>query len=126
MFVTVKPARLASIPQAKPVGPAPITITSNSGVPSTLRSMHLGYLALPLPFAKMLAPRVAVFVSCLVRLLSLCLHEAVMTIIRQNDLIQSVADALQFISYYHPVDFIKAMTRAYEKEQSPAARDAIV
>ena len=49
-----------------------------------------------------------------------------MTVIRQNDLIQSVADALQYISYYHPVDFIKALTRAYEKEQSPAARDAIV
>ena len=48
-----------------------------------------------------------------------------MTIIKQEDLIQSVADALQFISYYHPVDFIRAMTRAYEKEQSPAARDAI-
>jgi fumarate hydratase class I len=48
-----------------------------------------------------------------------------MTIIKQNDVIQSVADALQFISYYHPVDFIKALTRAYEKEQSPAARDAI-
>jgi len=48
-----------------------------------------------------------------------------MTIIKQNDLIQSVADALQFISYYHPVDFIQSMTRAYEKEQSPAARDAI-
>jgi fumarate hydratase class I len=52
-------------------------------------------------------------------------REAVMTIIRQDDLIQSVADALQFISYYHPVDFIQALTRAYEKEQSPAARDAI-
>ncbi len=49
-----------------------------------------------------------------------------MTIIRQDDLIQSVADALQFISYYHPVDFIQSLTRAYEKEQSPAARDAIV
>jgi len=48
-----------------------------------------------------------------------------MTVIKQDDLIQSVADALQFISYYHPVDFIKALTRAYEKEQSPAARDAI-
>ena len=48
-----------------------------------------------------------------------------MTIIRQDDLIQSVADALQFISYYHPVDFIRALTRAYEKEQSTAARDAI-
>ena len=49
-----------------------------------------------------------------------------MTVIKQDDLIDSVADALQFISYYHPVDFIKALTRAYEKEQSPAARDAIV
>ncbi|HUI84334.1 MAG TPA: fumarate hydratase [Candidatus Binatia bacterium] len=48
-----------------------------------------------------------------------------MTIIRQDDVIQSVADALQFISYYHPVDFIRAMACAYEKEQSPAARDAI-
>ena len=48
-----------------------------------------------------------------------------MTVIRQDDVIQSVADALQFISYYHPVDFIRALTRAYEKEQSPAARDAI-
>ena len=49
-----------------------------------------------------------------------------MTIIKQDDFIQSVADALQFISYYHPVDFIQSLTRAYEKEQSPAARDAIV
>jgi len=49
-----------------------------------------------------------------------------MTVIKQDDLIQSVADALQFISYYHPIDFIRALTRAYEKEQSPAARDAIV
>ena len=48
-----------------------------------------------------------------------------MTIIKQNDLIQSVADALQYISYYHPVDFIQSLARAYEKEQSPAARDAI-
>jgi fumarate hydratase class I len=53
-------------------------------------------------------------------------HEAAMTVIRQDDMIQSVADALQFISYYHPVDFIQSLTRAYEKEQSPAARDAIV
>ncbi len=45
-----------------------------------------------------------------------------MTIIKQDDLIQSVADALQFISYYHPVDFIKSLAAAYEKEQSPAAR----
>jgi fumarate hydratase, class I len=48
-----------------------------------------------------------------------------MTIIKQDDLIQSVADALQYISYYHPVDFIKGLAAAYEKEQSPAARDAI-
>ena len=48
-----------------------------------------------------------------------------MTVIKQDDLIQSVADALQYISYYHPVDFIRSLTSAYEKEQSPAARDAI-
>jgi fumarate hydratase, class I len=48
-----------------------------------------------------------------------------MTIIKQDDLIQSVADALQYISYYHPADFIQGMAAAYEKEQSPAARDAI-
>ncbi|HYE26210.1 MAG TPA: fumarate hydratase, partial [Clostridia bacterium] len=48
-----------------------------------------------------------------------------MTIIQQEDLIQSVADALQYISYYHPADFIQSLARAYEKEQSPAARDAI-
>jgi fumarate hydratase class I len=48
-----------------------------------------------------------------------------MTVIKQDDLIQSVADALQFISYYHPVDFIQSLAKAYEKEQSPAARDAI-
>ena len=48
-----------------------------------------------------------------------------MTIIRQEDFIQSVADALQFISYYHPADFIKSLAEAYEHEQSPAAKDAI-
>ena len=48
-----------------------------------------------------------------------------MTTIRQDDLIQSVADALQFISYYHPLDYIQAVGRAYEREQSPAARDAL-
>ena len=48
-----------------------------------------------------------------------------MAVIRQDDLIESVAGALQFISYYHPVDFIKAMDRAYQREQNPAARDAI-
>ncbi|HTL14975.1 MAG TPA: fumarate hydratase [Thermomonas sp.] len=45
--------------------------------------------------------------------------------IRQDDLIQSVADALQYISYYHPVDYIRSLAAAYEREQSPAARDAI-
>ncbi|MDD4963525.1 MAG: fumarate hydratase [Gallionella sp.] len=48
-----------------------------------------------------------------------------MTVIRQQDFIDSIADALQFISYYHPQDFIQAMAQAYEKEQSPAAKDAI-
>src|SRR5882672_2146336 len=48
-----------------------------------------------------------------------------MTIIRKADLIQSVADALQFISYYHPADYIRALGRAYEREQSGAAKDAI-
>ncbi len=45
--------------------------------------------------------------------------------IRQDDLIQSVADALQYISYYHPVDYIKNLAAAYEREESPAAKDAI-
>ena len=48
-----------------------------------------------------------------------------MTIIRQDDLITSIADALQFISYYHPVDFIQAMYAAYQREEAPAARDAL-
>src|SRR5438093_10172499 len=48
-----------------------------------------------------------------------------MTTIRQEDLIQSVADALQYISYYHPRDYIRHLARAYERERSPAAKDAI-
>lgn len=48
-----------------------------------------------------------------------------MTTIKQDDLIQSIADALQYISYYHPADYIKALTAAWEKEESPAARDAM-
>jgi fumarate hydratase, class I len=48
-----------------------------------------------------------------------------MTIIKQNDLIDSVADALQFISYYHPVDFIEAVHEAWQREESPAAKDAM-
>jgi fumarate hydratase, class I len=47
------------------------------------------------------------------------------TVIRQADLIDSVADALQFISYYHPVDFIQALHQAYLREASPAAKDAM-
>jgi len=47
------------------------------------------------------------------------------TAIKQEDLIQSVADALQYISYYHPVDYIKSLSAAHEREQSPAAKDAI-
>jgi fumarate hydratase, class I len=48
-----------------------------------------------------------------------------MTTIKQNDLIDSVADALQFISYYHPPDFIHAVHGAYLREESPAAKDAM-
>ncbi len=48
-----------------------------------------------------------------------------MTTIRQADLIESVAAALQYISYYHPADYIAHLARAYEREQSPAAKDAI-
>jgi len=48
-----------------------------------------------------------------------------MTVIREADVVSSVADALQYISYYHSADFIQAMGRAYELEKSPAARDAI-
>lgn len=48
-----------------------------------------------------------------------------MTVICQDDMIESIADALQFISYYHPADFIHAMTDAYEREQNPAAKDAM-
>ncbi len=48
-----------------------------------------------------------------------------MTIIRQDDFIQSIADSLQYISYYHPLDFIRALTEAHQEEQSPAAKDAM-
>jgi fumarate hydratase class I len=48
-----------------------------------------------------------------------------MSTIKQQDVIDSVADALQYISYYHPMDYIEALGRAYELEQSPAAKDAI-
>ncbi|MCB5195177.1 fumarate hydratase [Deefgea sp. H3-26] len=48
-----------------------------------------------------------------------------MSKIRQDDLITSIADSLQYISYYHPKDYIQALGRAYELEESPAAKDAI-
>jgi fumarate hydratase class I len=48
-----------------------------------------------------------------------------MTVIRQEDFIQSVADAFQFISFYHPADYIRDLSAAYEREESPAAKDAM-
>ena len=48
-----------------------------------------------------------------------------MAIIKQQDLIESIADALQYISYYHPLDFIQALEKAYHKEENKAAKDAI-
>ncbi len=47
------------------------------------------------------------------------------TFIRDEDFIQSIADAVQFISYYHPADYLAQLARAYEREESAAARDAI-
>jgi fumarate hydratase class I len=47
------------------------------------------------------------------------------TLVRQDDLIESIADALQYISYYHPKDFIDAVYEAYLKEESKAAKDAM-
>ena len=46
-------------------------------------------------------------------------------VIREDDVITSVADALQFISYYHPIDFVDAVYQAYLKEESRAAKDAM-
>ncbi|MFN7398441.1 MAG: fumarate hydratase, partial [Sandaracinobacter sp.] len=48
-----------------------------------------------------------------------------MSLIRSADVIESVADALQHISYFHPLDYIEALGAAYELEESPAAKDAI-
>ncbi|WP_341504200.1 fumarate hydratase [Gallaecimonas sp. GXIMD4217] len=48
-----------------------------------------------------------------------------MTVIRKDDFIDSIESALQYISYYHPLDFVNAMNEAYEREQSKAAKDAI-
>mgnify|MGYP001347360042 CR=1 FL=1 len=53
------------------------------------------------------------------------LSDTMTTSIRQADLIESVSAALQYISYYHPADYIAHLARAYEREQSPAAKDAI-
>src|SRR5690606_41280249 len=53
------------------------------------------------------------------------LHSIMTTIIKESDLIQAIADAVQFISYYHPADYIQHLARAYEREESPAAKDAI-
>lgn len=47
------------------------------------------------------------------------------TLIREEDLVRSVAEALQLISYFHPADYIRHLARAYEREESPAAKDAI-
>jgi fumarate hydratase class I len=48
-----------------------------------------------------------------------------MTVIRQQDVTKSIADALQYISYYHPVDFIQAVKNAYDREESKSAKDAM-
>lgn len=48
-----------------------------------------------------------------------------MTVIKQEDFISSIADAFQYISYYHPLDYIQALGKAYEREESAAAKDAI-
>src|SRR5918911_2663953 len=47
------------------------------------------------------------------------------TVIKERDLVESIADAFQFISYYHPADYIQHLAKAYEIEESPAAKDAI-
>src|SRR5574343_1315801 len=52
-------------------------------------------------------------------------RETTMAAIKQEDFIQSIADAFQYISYYHPLDYIKALGEAYKREESPAAKDAI-
>src|ERR1700761_3406592 len=52
-------------------------------------------------------------------------EEYLMTHIDEDDVIRSVAEALQYISYYHPPDFVKGLVLAYEREQAPAAKDAI-
>ena len=48
-----------------------------------------------------------------------------MTTIKATDLVETISAALQYISYYHPADYIAHLARAYEREQGPAAKDAI-
>ena len=48
-----------------------------------------------------------------------------MTVIKQEDFIQSITDAFQFISYYHPIDYIEALYEAWKREENPAAKDAM-
>ncbi|MGL5303055.1 MAG: fumarate hydratase, partial [Aeromonas sp.] len=48
-----------------------------------------------------------------------------MSIIKKQDFIDSIADALQYISYYHPLDFVQAVKAAYDREANPAAKDAL-
>jgi len=50
---------------------------------------------------------------------------AEMVTIREADLVESIADALQYISYFHPMDYIRALAAAWEREENPAARDAM-
>ena len=49
-----------------------------------------------------------------------------MSVITEQDFVQSIADALQYISYYHSEDFIRALGAAFEREQAPAAKDAML
>ncbi|PEQ12233.1 fumarate hydratase [Novosphingobium sp. PC22D] len=48
-----------------------------------------------------------------------------MVTIREQDLVESIADALQYISYFHPIDYIRALAKAWEREANPAAKDAM-
>lgn len=49
----------------------------------------------------------------------------IMATIKQEDFVESIADAFQYISYYHPIDYINALGAAYKREQNPSAKDAI-
>ena len=48
-----------------------------------------------------------------------------MTLIREEDLIESIADAFQYISYFHPPDFVDSLSSAWEREESQSAKDAM-